>query len=461
MAVTGLTSGTTYYVAVYEYTGTVDTSGVNQGTNYKAAAATGSQLTNEVPTLTSPTATAVGSSTATLGANVTSDNGSAITARGTVWGTSANPTGNAVAEGGTATGLFTHARTGLTAGTKIYYRGYATTGSGTGYSPDGSFYTEPAAQASGVSFTSVGPTSMTVNWARGSGDGVIVLMRQGSAVATDPTDGVYTTYFANTAFGSGTAIGDAYVIYKGTGTGVTVTGLTIGTTYYVAVYEYTGTVDTASVDQQGTNYKPAAATGNQATSATGNSYSYTFNYTGSVQTVAIPAGATNIQFSIKGAGGGGGRADNVGNQQNGQSGHFVAASYFTSDVTVSVYVGGGGAAGSTTSSGAGGGWGYHTGGNGGNGDDDGHGICWAFGGAGGGGSSAILLGATVITESAGGAGGRSSDWDGTLDGEACYSYAGAGGAAGGSDYPSTGSSSGGTGGIGSAGGNGQVVISYD
>ena len=131
-----------------------------------------------------------------------------------------------------------------------------------------------------------------------------------------------------------------------------------------------------------------------------------------MQTLAIPAGATNIQFSVKGAGGGGGSADNVGNQQIGQNGHLVAESYSTSGVTLNVYVGGGGAAGSTTASGAGGGWGYHPGGNGGNGGDEGDGICWAYGGAGGGGSSAILSGATVIAESAGGAGGRSSDWDG-------------------------------------------------
>ena len=215
-------------------------------------------------TLISPTATAISRTTATLGATLTDDGGSAITERGTVWGTAVNPKYNAVAEGGTAIGTFTQARTGLYAGTKIYYRGYAKNSTTTGYSPNGSFYTEPATQASGVSFTSVDSTDMTVNWTRGSGDGAIVLMRQGSAVATDPADGTYTTYAADTAFGSGTAIGGAYIVSKGTGTSVTVTGLTAGATYYVAVYEYTGTVDTAGVDQ-GTNYKPTPATGSRAT----------------------------------------------------------------------------------------------------------------------------------------------------------------------------------------------------
>lgn len=292
-------------------------------------------------------------------------------------------------------------------------------------------------------------------------------MKQGSAVATDPTDGTYTTYSANSAFGSGTPIGAAYVIYKGIGVSVAVTGLTGGTTYYVAVYEYKGTVDTSGVNQ-GTKYKPTPATGNQTTT-TGGSYSFTFNYTGSVQSLSIPSGATNIQFTVKGAGGGGGRDDSEENQESGQNGHSVVMSYSTSGVTLSIYVGGGGTEGSTEVWGASGGWGYHSGGAGGAGDDfrpygydD-----WGYGGAGGGGSSAILSGgSTLLAEAAGGAGGRSSDWDGTggCDPGYCenYTYGGPGGAGGGSDYPSPGTTGGGTGGgTATPGGLGQVVITYD
>ena len=270
-AITGLSASTTYHVAVYEYAGAVDTAGTAQGTNYKPAAAINNQSTSAVivvPTLATPTATSITNTTATLGANVTADGGAAITARGTVWGTTAAPTGNAAAEGGATTGVFTHARTGLTAGTLMYYRGYATNSAGTGYSSDGSFYAEPTTQASSVSFPSVTTTSMTVNWLRGSGNGVIVLMRAGAAVATDPTDGTYTSYTANAAFGSGTAIGAAFVVYKGTGTSATITGLNASTIYYVAAYEYTGTVDTSG-DAQGTNYTLTPATGSQATAGLG------------------------------------------------------------------------------------------------------------------------------------------------------------------------------------------------
>ncbi|NTV15308.1 MAG: DUF1566 domain-containing protein, partial [Desulfobulbaceae bacterium] len=263
VTVTGLTSGATYCVAAYEYKGSVDTIGVDQGTNYLVSPVIGSQPTNSAPALASPTATIIGSTTVTLGANIAYNGGAALSARGTLWGTTANPVGNVLAEGGTASGIFSQARTGLPSGTKIYYRGYATNSVGTGYSPDGSFYTEPSTQASGVSFSGVGLTGMTVSWARGNGDGVVVLMKPGMTVDSDPVDGMYTAYSANPAFGGGTQIGSGnYVIYKGTGSSVVVTGLTTGTPYYVAVYEYKGLVNTLGVDQ-GINYLSPAATGNR------------------------------------------------------------------------------------------------------------------------------------------------------------------------------------------------------
>ncbi|NTV14181.1 MAG: hypothetical protein HGA96_09680 [Desulfobulbaceae bacterium] len=465
VAVTGMTAGTIYYLAVYEYRGMVNSSGVNQGSNYSAVAATGSQATNSSapPLLTSPTATAIGTATAVLGANITV--GAPITSRGTVWGTAGAPTSNPLAEGGSATGLFSQAITGLPAGTKIYYRGYATNSFGSGYSPEGSFYTEPATPASGISFSGVGQTGMTVNWTRGNGDGVIVLVRQGAAVNADPGDGIFTAYTANSAFGSGTSVGTGnYVVYKGTGASVSLTGLVPGTSYYLAVYEYQGTVDTAGVNL-GANYQSIPATGNQQTSAGVGPYSFTFDYTGSVQTITIPAGAKNLQFTVKGAGGGGGRADNMGDQEDGQNGHLVVMSSAVSDLTLRIYVGGGGAEGSQSTSGSPGGWGYVLGGAGGDGEDyswDCNGD-WAFGGAGGGGSSAILSDANgnVLSEAAGGGGGRSSGYYGD-----CYdSMGGPGGGGGGADIPGvTNPAGGGAGGVAigpSPGGNGQVIITYE
>ena len=263
--VTGLTEGTTYYVAVYEYAGSGPDSGVNnvnKGINYLTSSpATGNQTISK-PTVTTPTVSAIGAATATLGANVTGAGGTVLTSRGTVWGASANPTLNADSSGGTATGVFVQNRTGLSAGTKIYYRGYAVNSVGTAYSTDGSFYTEPATQASGVSFSAIGSRSMTISWTAGTGGaGRIVLVKAGSAVTGVPADGMDTGYTANSVFGSGTLVGDGYVVFKGNGTSVTLSGLSASTTYYVAVFEYAGSGNDSG-DNKGINYLGTPATGN-------------------------------------------------------------------------------------------------------------------------------------------------------------------------------------------------------
>ena len=97
---------------------------------------------DSIPTVTTPTSTSLTTTGATIGANVTSLGiPASISARGTCWGTTASPVTNCTAEGGTTTGVFTQVRTGLTAGTLYYYRGYATNATGTAYSSDGTFTT--------------------------------------------------------------------------------------------------------------------------------------------------------------------------------------------------------------------------------------------------------------------------------------------------------------------------------
>ena len=98
---------------------------------------------------------------------MTSNGGAVLTANGTCWGLTVSPTTNCVDQGSHATGAFTQSRTGLPEGSLIYYRGYATNSIGTDYSSDGTIYTEPT-QPNTPSFTSVGTTGVTVNWATGS-----------------------------------------------------------------------------------------------------------------------------------------------------------------------------------------------------------------------------------------------------------------------------------------------------
>lgn len=222
--------------------------------------------TTTVSLLTLPTATTIADTTATLGATVSNNGGALLTDYGIVWNTAGAPTlatGTKVQKGTTNfTGAYSSAVTGLPVGTRVYYAGYATNSNGTAYSPIGSFYTAPTTQASNVLFSGVTGTGMTVSWTNGSGDGALVLMFAGSAVTGAPADGTYS-YIASTTYGSGTSIPNGFTIYKGAGSSVTVSGLTNGTTYHVAVFASAGASTTSGVNQ-GTNYiNTSPATGSQ------------------------------------------------------------------------------------------------------------------------------------------------------------------------------------------------------
>lgn len=93
------------------------------------------------------------------------------------------------------------------------------------------------AASSAVASTSA--TSMTLNWINGNGEGRLVVVKKGSAVMASPADlGVYP---ANAVFKNGSQIAlDEYVVFAGTGSNVTVTGLNAGDVYYYKVFEYNG-----------------------------------------------------------------------------------------------------------------------------------------------------------------------------------------------------------------------------
>ena len=161
-AITGLTAGTQYWYRVL-----VNNAGGNGSYSASETATTTSSVT---PTLTTPTSSAITNTSATLGATITSDGGASITGRGTVYGLSANPTANDLAEGGTSTGVFSHSRTGLTPNTLYYFRGYATNSAGTSYSTDGTFTTLHNAPTS-ASATTVTTSSFVANWTAPVGGG--------------------------------------------------------------------------------------------------------------------------------------------------------------------------------------------------------------------------------------------------------------------------------------------------
>ena len=94
---------------------------------------------------------------------------------------------------------------------------------------DGSFHLNSPQNVTG--------TSLTLNWNNGDGANRIVVMKETSAVTSNPVD--LTTYTANTVFGSGSDIGtNEFVVYNGSGSTVAITGLTPGTLYYAKIFEY-------------------------------------------------------------------------------------------------------------------------------------------------------------------------------------------------------------------------------
>ena len=164
----------------------------------------------------------------------------------TVWRSDDSDSGNAAIVSGAALGAnaVTYDDATATAGQTYYYWVRATNSTSASMgdfgSPDTGMktLTEPTTAASAIVFGDLDTTSYTVSWTRGNGDYVLVVAKQGGA-PTDPSDS--TVYAANAAFGSGdTTAAGSYVVYKGTGTNVTVTALSAGTEYYFAVYEFNG-----------------------------------------------------------------------------------------------------------------------------------------------------------------------------------------------------------------------------
>jgi hypothetical protein len=126
------------------------------------------------PTITSPTATGISTSGATLGGNFVSAGSKTVTERGTCWGASPSPVTNCLAEGSTATGVFSHARSGMSAATTYYYRAYVRDNTGIYYySSDSTFTTTAPAAPTGTisvdSYSCVVPTgsatcSVNLTW---------------------------------------------------------------------------------------------------------------------------------------------------------------------------------------------------------------------------------------------------------------------------------------------------------
>jgi len=239
-AVTGLSNSTSYDV----YFVAQDASGSNlQSTPVKVTVSTSASAT--APLIQDPTSANILNNSADLGGNITSDGGSAITERGTVWNTTAGVTiaNNKLADGLTATGIFTQNRTGLPSKTQIFYKGYVTNSVGTSLTTtEGNFYTladEPTDQV--TNFAAI-PTpnytgsSIDLSWTPATtASGYLILYKKGSTTAPTgrPTDA--NKYSVGSGIGNGIVAAD---ITSGTTASISVGGLSTSSTYAYVVIAY-------------------------------------------------------------------------------------------------------------------------------------------------------------------------------------------------------------------------------
>jgi hypothetical protein len=201
------------------------------------------------PDLTALLATNVLLNSGTMRGRLDNANGNNLVDCGVAWGTaSGGPYPNLESVGLCTAGVpYDVPLTNLSPGDSIYYKAYATSDlAQTTLSGNQEFFTtptQPTLQATSVTFPQVSGGAMRISWTRGNGTGAIVVMRLDTVDRADPQDG--DDFLGSSVFGDATAeltpvTTNNFVVYKGSGTGIHVTGLAPNTLYSVVVYEYTG-----------------------------------------------------------------------------------------------------------------------------------------------------------------------------------------------------------------------------
>ena len=237
--ITGLTSGTQYYVRAYATN--------SEGTAYGEEV---SFTTTSAPTVQTNDVTNITYNSATCGGNVSNTGGAPVTERGICWSTNHNPTiNNSHTNNGVGTGSYSITMSGLLSGTLYYVRAYATNSVGTTYGNEVSFTTayfyKPTVTTNSV-------TNITYNSATCGGN----VTNEGSGTVT--ARGIcWNTSHNPTINNSHTSNGTGVGSYSSV-----ISNLASGTCYYVRAY---------ATNSAGTNY------GNEVYFNTSFSHSVTTN----------------------------------------------------------------------------------------------------------------------------------------------------------------------------------------
>jgi Protein of unknown function (DUF1566) len=162
-----------------------------------------SNATPVLATLSTASVTGITDTSATCGGNITSDGGSAVTARGLCWDIHSTPTlgsSTTFSTTGSGTGVFTGSMMSLTKGTVYYVRAYATNSAGTAYGDEQVFTTTATPPVVAVpSVTTNAVTTITgisaVSGGNVTSDGNSVVFARGVcwSIHAAPTDTSYRT----------------------------------------------------------------------------------------------------------------------------------------------------------------------------------------------------------------------------------------------------------------------------
>ena len=220
---TNLSEGTTYHVRAYA----TNSAGTGYGEDLSFS-------TSAKPILTTIAITALTSSSAISGGNITSDGQESITERGVCWSTTLNPTVNdSKTTDGIGTGTYSSNISGLTDGTTYHIRAYATNVIGTTYGEDLTFTTLAKPTLNTIEISAVTITT-AVSGGNISSDGGTSVIARGLCWSTSPNPTIADNITSN-----------------GTGSGnftVNLAGLEANSTYYLRAYA-TNSVGTGYGDE--------------------------------------------------------------------------------------------------------------------------------------------------------------------------------------------------------------------
>ncbi len=225
--ITGLSTSTTYYVRAFAVNGAGTVYGNENSFTTPARTA---------PVLATRPVTGISSNIASSGGNITSDGGSAITAKGVCWSVNHNPDVNgSKTTDGTGSASFSSNMTGLSPLSLYYVRAYATNVVGTTYGEELSFTSTDLVFPPSSSAPIVATASSTLINSSTASTGGYVSTDGGSPILSR---GVCWSTAANpTLVNNHTSDGNGLGYYNST-----VTGLTgCNTVHYIRAYACNGT----------------------------------------------------------------------------------------------------------------------------------------------------------------------------------------------------------------------------